>query len=463
MSDRSNAALRRLALALGLVLAVGAVTQAAPLPLSKEEQAKVDEAIARGVRYLKSNLHTQRSGYSAMASAGWSLLHAWALLECGVPANSPGLQKIAQGLRRNHRTLWNTYDLALAVIFLDRLGDPQDEHLIRSLALRLIAGQSYNGGWCYRCPSISAENQKALVAALDALQGQKGERPGQRANKEPASEAEVPAALKVLSIFQKPEDLFAPKRTERDELTHGHRSNDVLYVGPTDNSNTQFATLALWAARRHGVVVDPTVRLLVQRFERTQNADGSWSYRYREGGEVVTGDQSVERCNTSAGLLALAIGRCDDPSASEKVQNGREHRIVQGLSFLSKQIAFDRHVQRNPYFLWSVERIGTMYNLPLVGEVDWYRWGAEIFLANQLDNGSWSFRQEAGWLSGDVRGTEPTCTAFALLFLKRVHVAKDLTAKLPWKEGELNNRVLAELGVTKPPIGTAASPGSHKP
>jgi hypothetical protein len=169
--------------------------------------------------------------------------------------------------------------------------------------------------------------------------------------------------------------------------------------------------------------------------------------------------------NTCAGLLALAIGRGDDPSASEKIQADRDVRVVRGLSFLNRQIAVDPIVRQDPYFLWSVERVGTLYNVPLIGEVDWYRWGAEIFLANQLEDGSWGFNPPDEGYRGYLRykGMVPPCTAFALLFLKRVHVAKDLTAKLPWKEGELNMRVLAELGGTKPPAGSAASPGDHKP
>jgi hypothetical protein len=158
--------------------------------------------------------------------------------------------------------------------------------------------------------------------------------------------------------------------------------------------------------------------------------------------------------------LGLAIGRGDDPLASEKVQAGRDVRIVYGLSHLSRLMATRRWVQQDPYFLWSVERVGTLYNTPLIGEVDWYRWGAEIFLTKQQDNGCWDFRPDEGYPRG--RGMEPACTAFALLFLKRVHVAKDLTAKLPWKEGELNQRVLAELS-GKPAAPPPATAGANKP
>ena len=43
----------------------------------------------------------------------------------------------------------------------------------------------------------------------------------------------------------------------------------------------------------------------------------------------------------------------------------------------------------NLYFLWSVERVAVLYNLPTIGKKEWYRWGAEILVANQKKDGNW--------------------------------------------------------------------------
>ena len=51
-----------------------------------------------------------------------------------------------------------------------------------------------------------------------------------------------------------------------------------------DNSNTQFATLALWVARRHGLPVDHALARIDSRFRHSQGADGGWGYRYAAGG-----------------------------------------------------------------------------------------------------------------------------------------------------------------------------------
>ena len=81
------------------------------------------------------------------------------------------------------------------------------------------------------------------------------------------------------------------------------------------------------------------------------------------------------------------------------------------------------HPPVNLYFLWSVERVGVIFNLKKIGGQDWYTWGSEILVANQDANGSWA--------EGRFHGSHPVVnTSFALLFLKRANLAKDLTAKL---------------------------------
>src|SRR5258707_1087272 len=47
-----------------------------------------------------------------------------------------------------------------------------------------------------------------------------------------------------------------------------------------DNSNTQFAILALWIGRRqpYSVPVDYPLKLAEKRFRRMQGDDGSWTY-----------------------------------------------------------------------------------------------------------------------------------------------------------------------------------------
>jgi hypothetical protein len=103
---------------------------------------------------------------------------------------------------------------------------------------------------------------------------------------------------------------------------------------------------------------------------------------------------------------------------------------------------------QNLYFLWSLERVGVLYDLPLIGDKDWYRWGAEILVANQQPQGSWT--------NGGYAGAEPPIdTSLALLFLKRAILVQHLGKKL-----KLDRKAVPASSPGSP--GTS-SPGSRYP
>ena len=59
-----------------------------------------------------------------------------------------------------------------------------------------------------------------------------------------------------------------------------------------------------------------------------------------------------------------------------------------------------------------------IFDLNKIGGRDWYNWGVDVILPNQMEDGSWRDR---------FPGMPDTC--FALLFLKRANIVKDLTDK----------------------------------
>src|SRR5262249_3581901 len=75
------------------------------------------------------------------------------------------------------------------------------------------------------------------------------------------------------------------------------------------------------------------------------------------------------------------------------------------------------------YFLWSLERVAVAFGLPTIGNKDWYGWGTEVLVANQRKDGSWQG-------SYAHHGAD---TCFALLFLRRANLARDLTTTLKGK------------------------------
>src|SRR5262249_10052952 len=86
-------------------------------------------------------------------------------------------------------------------------------------------------------------------------------RPTAQSKPAPPVQAVGPAHLRELPVF---------KQGEAQLVDPPERSSQPLRA-TTCNSNTQFATLALWVARRHGVPIDRSLRLIVRRFRTSQN------------------------------------------------------------------------------------------------------------------------------------------------------------------------------------------------
>ncbi len=545
-----------LAAILPFLVSVPCAQAADPPPLSNEEQRAVNQAIERGAWSLRAGQNpwgtwsVDKGPAEADRGPHWvgrTALAGLTLLECGVPADDRGILAAAQRVRESREKLAETYDLALAVLFLDRLGNPKDEGLIELFSLRLIAGQTPSGGWSYRCPVLNPLTHKQLLtvlrqmppagdarcsppgtssltasgkppAASDAIvtsgdypsyntgspgpsgsgspaPGNSGPSPSGSRTTTPAPVVKIPPNLANLPV------LLDPKQLEK--WTDPKDKTQELLTGTTDNSNSQFAILALWAARRHDLPMDRTLYLMAQRYRLTQNADGGWGYH-----QIAATAPPM----TAVGLLGLAVGvglaedrtppdtigwvprrgQCiragegaapeppavvpwtppragmcirdaegpmPDPAprkAGPRAGDADQARVLKGLTtlsgFIGKPIGRMQNVTPgNLYFLWSVERVGVLYNLHAIGDKDWYRWGAEILVANQSENGAWSL--EGGYPGQDALAN----TCLALLFLKRANLVSDLSNKLPFDPQQVN-KVIAER--TAPPPEPAPPPPS---
>src|SRR5437764_224743 len=91
------------------------------------DQKAIDAAVSKGVSYLKKNQNLNGTwGKGAVYAVGYSALPGLTLLECGVPAKDPVVRKAAVFVRSHVPKLTGTYELSLAILFLDRLGEPSD-------------------------------------------------------------------------------------------------------------------------------------------------------------------------------------------------------------------------------------------------------------------------------------------------------------------------------------------------
>jgi hypothetical protein len=406
-------------------LSLGVLALAAPARAA--DQAAIDRAIERGVAALK-RMQAGPDGTWPHREMGATALAGLTLLECKMPVDDPSVAKAAAAVRRASVSLDSTYSLALSILFLDRLGDPRDVGLIESMTVRLLAGQTPDGGWSYKCPPISAAEVKRLNDELKQRNVLKTE-PAPRKEKRTVRDL-TPEIRQQLGLIGR-----------MGQAGPGGGAPGLVPaaggLGP-DNSNTQFATLGLWVARRYGLPVDEALARNEARFRRTQGPDGGWGY-FASGQPAGPRMWSSTATMTCAGLLGLAVGlgTSNDPDKKGRVRNPDKDQVLRtGLLALGTTIGNpgDDLRLRKPtepphigngngkayYFLWSLERAAVSMDMKTIGKKDWYAWGAEVLLKNQGPDG--------GWHGEYSEGGADTC--FALLFLRRANLVSDLTAIL---------------------------------
>ena len=314
-----------------------------------------------------------------------------------------------------------------------------------------MAGQNTSGGWSYNCPKLSTHEAEQLLALLQKqphlpILPVDSENSGQNL---PSNQLKSVAERLPVVQF---------KAGQKVQGIHG------------DNSNTQFAILGLWAARKHGVPTSRSLGMAEVRFRQWQAKDGSWCYSGPNG--------SWKDSMTCAGLIGLGAGKGSQSGAPAKDQTsvgelGDDANIQRGLTFLGNRLKalsplFHEEQQKlkaelaelhkelavankgkeraalqqreqalnkrlaaglggkahadahgDLYFIWSIERVGVLFDLATIGGVDWHAWGTDILLHIQHPDGRWQDSHNP-----------PIDTCFALLFLKRVNVAHDLTKVL---------------------------------
>jgi hypothetical protein len=261
----------------------------------------------------------------------------------------------------------------------------------------------------------------------------------------------------------------------------------------SDHSNTQFAMVALWLARKYQVPgVDRALERAELRFRKSQDPSGGWGYHLpQSGGAGPTGSM------TASGLLGLALGaaaskgqslaRFTAPGAAQQTDAmgtmlDNDKQVTAARAFLKATMQeLDKSKQRRfnvTYYLWSVERVCKFFGWFTLDGLRWYEEGGKFLLKAQLADGSWNLDQV------DMQGAHVD-TAFALLFLTQSNLLgsieaefrgaglgegtgrgpagkpfdrkqwiKELFAKLPSAEEKERESILAEIAGLKEPEHT---------
>ncbi len=236
----------------------------------------------------------------------------------------------------------------------------------------------------------------------------------------------------VFSKAEPTKDLLLIQRNvqwlERNQILSGPRKGAWAYPGRAngDNSNSQFALLALDEAQRAGAQIrGKTWRLAEAYWKDCQNPDGSWGYMKKHRG---TGSM------TCAGIASTIIAENGISQPDAVVADGRiqccrraeaeDDAVPKGFSWLARNFS----VTRNPgqegdlwalYYLYGVERVGRLTAERFIGRHDWYREGAD-HLVNWNRGASGQALVPDYWVGrGYVEKNPLIATSLAMLFLSK--------------------------------------------
>lgn len=372
--------------------------------------AEVEASRQKGIQFLLDAQAADGSWEFAKHEVGITSLCAIALIENGTLITDPLIEKAERYVVQNYLETTGTYDIALAILFLSRLGNSDNRVPIRDLAARLIAGQNVEGGWGYTCPKVRSSVISGAAKLPDPMAG----------------------------------------------------------VG--DNSCTQFAVLGLWVASRSNVDIDAAMEKVAVRFAKTQNSDGGWAYNPFKApvadGAIETPEEGTKPAAqpssstmTFAGLFCVTVARATQiraakegrtvrrpptprprPSTTTTPDSTTEPEIPfvdpgAGATTLKDDPIFQKGLERAiavapgvangavRYFLWSVERMGVILGMEKFGATDWFDSGSTGLIKLQGETGGW---EHTTWGSN-------ADTAFAILFLRKANLGSDITRLL---EGE---------------------------
>lgn len=253
---------------------------------------------------------------------------------------------------------------------------------------------------------------------------------------------------------------------EKAQIKSGRNKGCWSYFvepGGGDNSNAQFAVLALYEAERAGVSVKQrTWEMAYDYWKRAQRQDGSWGYVNAEVGnpeDYPTGSM------TCAGIASIIMCRGQLHEADATVTGeqvvccGRKPAdsvdpVARGVAWLQRNFSVSGNPTTDPgsrgatqrahlYYLYALERVGRLSSERWIGTHDWYREGTHAITQGNVRpdslTGKWYIERSIGENDPHV------ATSFALLFLSKGQ-RPILMAELQHGKGEDWNQHRQDIG-----------------
>ena len=292
------------------------------------------------------------------------------------------------------------------------------EEAIRRGVEYLVRMQRLDGSWCSYAHGWDV-GQTALTALALRKAGLEGDHPALRKALNflkyhpPRRTYELAVFLMLIHAVDNPPEYKEWVDRCGAMLLDTQRNGLWSYPrGAQDMSNTQYAALGLDAAAACGFRVPRKAwERLLDAVERVRTKDGGWGYRF--GGDP-TGSM------TCAGLTCVLFCGKHLQKKGKRVPESRkvEAFLASGLSWMDRNFRVDvnpmpgkehKYTRWDFYYLYGVERVGTLSRQRTFGSHDWYEEGKAWLLPRQGGHGQW----------GSAYGETEMNTSFALLFLSR--------------------------------------------
>ncbi len=364
-----------------LISTAAALALCAAAVSAQVDQKRIDQAIKKGVEWLKTAPSPGHEHSKAEHSDELILL---TMIHAEVSEKNPRYQALLKRVLEDPP--YQTYKVALQAMCLEELDRVKYQPRIAQCAQHLVDNMCSNGQWSYGTPTTYKDIPP-----------------------QPADVASGPAPRKP-GVVDFGATKVKPKVQRRIAIKAQRDGGDQ-----GDNSNSQYAALGLRACFDAGITFDEQLILRASKWwldsqhgpedggDKNAVASGGdarprgWSYKGADDGEAY------------GSMTAGAVGSVVIYDYMLKKDWKKSPIANAGLSWLNVKWA----VNANPgkggswhyYYLYGLERAGILYDTNLIGKHDWYLEGAKLLLDAQDGNGSW---QNQTW---------DTC--FAILFLKK--------------------------------------------
>jgi hypothetical protein len=359
--------------------------------VAQVDQKRIDQAIKRGIEFLKTAPSPGHEHSQAEHSDELILL---TFIHANVSENDKRFKSLLERVLADDPH--QTYKVALGAMSLEELDRVKYQSQIAKFAQFLVDNQCTNGQWSYGDPTT----YPAIPAA-------------------PPDVASGPAPKKIGAVdFSKAGE--RPKPAVKRKIAVKKQKDGP---GGGDNSNTQYGALGLRACFDAGITFEESViHNAVKWWHECQfaPADGAGANAVASSGGARPRGWNYKMPGTGGGLEGDAYGSMSAGGVGSlviydymlKKDWKKNPAVSSGMAWL----AFKYSVTENPvhggswhaYYLYGLERAGMLYDTTLIGNHDWYVEGAKVLLDRQAGDGSWKMGSNETW---------DTC--FAILFLKK--------------------------------------------